>query len=232
MLSRKIVFTLLVALMSNFAIAQEFYAHVVEDINERMLVHHADFKQHINEAGTIVMYICADKAGDVTQIQVLRGKSTIKDLPTLSAVADEALNMKFNAVQKNLPQCGEMTFNFDEKPSGRKDIISASKLGQEKVIGSRPTPPSANVEIGDLGKRNILKGPNLNQIMAQDELIVLYLCADKYGRVMKAQAVRSQSTVKDAEVLLAAAKAAKIQMRFSPGKGTDCMYYKMQIEGD
>lgn len=226
---RKIAFTLLITFMYNFAVAQALYAHVVEDINQRILVSRVDFNQYVNDSGKIVMYICADNAGDVTQVQVLRSKSTIKDLSTLSAVANEALNMKFEAVRSALPQCGEMTFDFDEKPSGRKDIISTSRLGQDKVIGSRPTPPST-VETGDLGKRNILRHPNLNEVVEQDGLIVLYLCADKYGRVMKAQAVRSQSTIKDPGILLAAARAAKIQMKFSPGKGTDCMYYKMQIE--
>jgi len=226
---RKIAFTLLITLIYNFAVAQERTAHVVEDINQRILVSRADFNQHVNNAGKIVIYICADNAGDVTQIQVLRSKSTIKDLPTLSAVANEALNMKFNAVQSALPQCGEMTFDFDGKPAGRKDIISASQLGQDKVIGSRPTPPSTNVESGDLGQRNILRHPKLDET-AQDGLIVLYLCADKYGRVIKVQAVRSQSTIKDKDILLAAAKAAKKDMKFSPGKRTDCMYYKMQVE--
>lgn len=234
---RKIAFTLLLTLIYNFVVAQGHYAHVVDDINQRILVSRANFNQHVNDTGTIVMYICADNAGNVTQIQVLRSKSTIKDLPTLSAVANEALNMKFDAAQSALPQCGEMTFDFDKKPAGRKDIISASQLGQDKVInrsrpiGSRPTPPSTNVETGDLGKRNILRRPNLNEIVEQDGVIVLYLCADKYGRVMKVQAVRSQSTIKDASVLLAAAKAVKSEMKFSPGKGTDCMYYKVQIDG-
>ena len=229
---RKIAFALLATLIYNFAIAQERTAQVVEDINDRTVISPADFDQHIGDAsGRIVMYICADNAGDVTQIQVLRSKSTIKDLSILSAVANEALNMKFNAVRSTLPQCGEMTFPPNEKPIVCPDIVTASKMGENKVFGSRPTPPSTNVETGNLGERAILKRPNLDSI-EQEGTIVLYLCADKYGRVIKAQAARSQSTIKDENVLLTAAKAAKTEMKFSPGKRTDCMYYTIKIEGN
>ena len=84
---------------------------------------------------------------------------------------------------------------------------------------------------GDLGGRNILRRPKLNSIAKQDGRITIYVCADKYGRIVKAQAVKSQSTIKDKNILLAAAQAVKSEMRFSPGRGTDCMYYKVKIEG-
>jgi len=230
---RKIVFALFAILIYNFSIAQERTAQVVEDINERILLSRVNFDQHVSDAGTVVMYICADNPGSVTQIQVLRSKSTITDLKTLSAVANEALNMKFNAVQRALPQCGEMTFTFDEKPIGRMDIISASKLGQNKVIGSRPTPPSTKVETGDLGQRKILRRPQLGNIMKlveENGLAIIYVCADKYGRVIKAEPVSSQSTIKNEELLSKIAKQIKLEMKFSPANQPDCMYYKIEIE--
>lgn len=229
---KKIAFALLATLIYNFSIAQERSALVVEDINQRILVSRTNFDQHVNDTGTIVMYICADNQGNVTQIQVLRNKSTIKDLQTLSAVANEALNIKFNAVQSALPQCGEMTFNFDKKPVRRTDIASASKLGQDKVIGSRPTPPSTNVETGDLGQRKILLRPKFDtNFVKQNGLAVIYICADKYGRVIKAEPVPSQSTIKDEQLLNELAEKIKLEMKFSPAKQPDCMYYKVRIEG-
>ncbi len=187
------------------------------------------FDQHVDDVGTIVLYICADNLGDVTQIQVLRSKSTIKDLKTLSAVANEALKMKFNAVRRALPQCGEMTFTF-EQSTGRKDIISASKQGQNKVFGSRPMPPSTNVETGDLGQRKILRHANIDVTTDEPGQIVVYICADKYGRVIKAQAVRGKSSIKQADVLLSVSRAIQQQMRFAPANQQDCMYYKINIE--
>lgn len=84
---------------------------------------------------------------------------------------------------------------------------------------------------GDLGGRKILRRPNLSSIVTQNGLIVLYICADKYGRITKAQAVKSQSTIKDERILIMAAKKAKSEMRFSPGRGTDCTYYEIRIAG-
>jgi len=79
--------------------------------------------------------------------------------------------------------------------------------------------------------RNILRRPNLSSIVKENGLIVVYVCADKYGRVIKAQAVKSQSTIKNVNILFLAAKKVKSEMRFSSGEKTDCMYYKVRIGG-
>jgi len=229
MLLRKIAFALLATLIYNFSIAQERTAQVVEDINGRTQLSRVNFDQHVDDAGTIVMYICADNPGNVTQVQVLRSKSTITDLKTLSAVANEALNIKFTAVRRALPQCGEMTFTFDGKPPGRKDIISASKTGQNKVFGSRPTPPSTKVETGDLGQRKILRRPKLDNI-EEKGTAVIYICADKYGRIIKADPVPSQSTIRDEKLLNELSKKVKREMKFAPANQPDCMYYKVNVE--
>ncbi len=229
MLLKKIAFALLSILLTNFAIAQERSA-VVEDINQRVLVSRPDFDQHVNESGTIVLYICADNPGDVTHIQLLRSKSTIKDLSTLSAVANEAVNLKFNAVKKALPQCGEMTFTFDKKTVGRKDIVATSQLGQNKVFGSRPMPPSTNVEVGDLNTRKILRRADMSELTEVKGDVVVYICADKYGRVIKAESVSNQSTIKNPDIISEIVLSIKRQMKFSPGKAMDCMYYTINIE--
>lgn len=228
---KKITFTLLAILLYNFSVAQEGVAQVVDDLTNRIVVSRVNFDQYINQTGTIVMYICADNPGNVTQIQVLRHKSTIKDQSILVAVANEALNMKFNAVRRALPQCGEMTFTFDEKPVGRKDIVAASRLGEGKVIGSRPVPPGANTEAGDLGQRKILRRVQLNgDFLEQKGLAVMYICADKYGRVIKAEPVPSQSTISDEQVLDELAEKMKREMKFAPANQPDCMYYKIKME--
>lgn len=229
MLLKKIAFVLLATFMYNFALAQERSAIVVDDIKDRVLLSRVNFDQHTNDAGTVVMYICADGFGNVSQVQVLRSKSTIKDLSSLSALANEALNMKFNASRKPLASCGEITFTFDGKPRGRKDIVGVSQIGQNKVIGSHPTPPSTNVKVGDLGQRKILRRPNLDNLVKQDQFAVIYICADKYGRVIKAQPVPSKSTIKDEKVLNKLAVKVKREMKFSPGKQQDCMYYRVEI---
>ncbi len=230
MLLKKIAFALLAILLTNFAIAQERSAKVVEDINQRILLSRANFDQHVDESGTIVLYICADNPGDVTHIQVLRSKSTIKDLQTLSAVANEALSLKFNAVKSALTQCGEMTFTFDKKTVDRNDIVAASQLGQNKVFGSRPMPPSTNVEVGDLKARKILRHADMNELTETTGEVVVYICADKYGRVIKAEPVSNQSTIKDQDIISKIALKLKRQMKFSPGKTMDCMYYTITIE--
>ena len=227
---KKIAFALLAILLTNFAIAQERAAKVVEDINQRILVSRANFDQHVNESGTIVLYICADNPGDVTHIQVLRSKSTIKDLQTLSAVANEALHLKFNAVKSALTQCGEMTFTFDKKPVGRNNIVAASQLGQNKVFGSRPTPPSTNVETGNLTTRKVLRHADMDELTEMTGEVVVYICADKYGRVIKAEPVRNQSTIKNQDIISEVVLRLKRQMKFSPGKTMDCMYYTVKIE--
>jgi len=229
MFTKKIVFAFLVALMCNFVIAQEHSAQVVDGIQERILLNHVDFSQHKN-TGTVVVYICADAAGEVTQAQVSRTKSTIKDVQTLSKVANTALEMKFNAVKKLLNSCGEMTFNLDEKTPKNAPAVVNSGLRKRKIIGSRPTPPSTDVEAGDLTARNVLRGAKFNDLKQKGQ-VVIYVCADKYGRVIKAQTIKSQSTIKDDEILLEVTKRIQSQMKFSPGKQQDCMYYKVKMEG-
>lgn len=230
MFSKKIVFAFLAALMCNFAIAQERSAQVVDDIQERILLNRVNFNQHVNDEGTIVVYICANEVGEVTQARVSRTKSTIKDIQTLSVVANETLNMKFNVVRKPLASCGEMTFNFDEKPPKNAPPVVASSLTKSKIMGSRPTPPSTDVEVGDLGERNILRYAKFEDLKQVGQ-ITIYVCVDKYGRVIKSQAVKSKSTIKDNEILLKVARRVKSEMKFAPGKQQDCMYYKVRMEG-
>jgi len=223
MLLKKIAFTLLITLIYNFAVAQERSAEVVEDISDRVVHYRANFNQHVNQKAMIVMYICADSLGNVIGVQVLRGKSTIKDLETLNKLANEALKMKFYPAQSGFSYCGEMTFNL-RKPLP-PDTGSAGNN-----IGSRPTPPGKNIEIGDLNNRKILRTVNQDKWTYPSGTVVVYLCADKYGRVIKAEPVGNQSTIKDKAILSHVAVRLKKWMKFSPGKMTDCMYYTLRID--
>jgi len=219
---KKITFALLAILIYNFSFAQKHSTEVVDDISDRVVHYHANFNQHVHQKAMIAMYICADSLGNVIGVQVLRGKSTIKDLETLNKLANEALKMKFYPAQKSgLSHCGEMVFNV-RKPLP-PDTGSAGNY-----IGSRPTPPGKNIEIGDLNNRKILRTVNPDKWTYPKGKVVVYICADKYGRVIKAEPIGNQSTIKDKAILSQVAVRLKKMMKFSPGKITDCMYYTLR----
>ncbi len=104
--------------------------------------------------------------------------------------------------------------------------------------GKSPTPASGLGDgeeeqggIGDLGGRRVLKRADLKSIVKKNGSIVIYICADRYGRVVKAQAVKSKSSIKDNDILIAAARKAK-EYRFdrSPSSAPkDCMEMKFSF---
>ena len=230
MLLRKIAFVVCLALSFNFALAQERPVIIVEDISKRIVVNKANFDQHVKAAGKVVFYICADNPGNVTQVQVLRSKSSIKDFPTLSALANEACRMTFNPIRKAFQQCGEMTFTFEAPTKGRDDVVAASNMGEKKIFGSRPTPPSTRIEAGDLTARKILRNVETNELTEEKGQVVMYICADKSGRVIKSEVVEQQSTIKDSSLHIRLEKRSKIFMKFAPSDGMDCMYYTFYFE--
>jgi len=85
---------------------------------------------------------------------------------------------------------------------------------------------------GNLSSRRVLKRVDLKSVVKENGTIVIYICIDRYGRVVKSMTVKSKSSIKDDETLLAAAKAAK-GFRFNPSPESpakDCMEMKFVIE--
>ncbi len=87
--------------------------------------------------------------------------------------------------------------------------------------------------IGDMSGRRMIKRANLESIVKKNGRIEIYICIDRYGRVMTSKASIARSTIKDKDILQAAANEAK-KMRFSPDAKApkkECRYIPFTIEG-
>jgi len=193
-------------------------------------------QRHQEEEAIVIPVILSDCIWEITELKHLQALP--KDGEPIDHWSKE--DSAYADIVRGVYKSVELIRDRRNQIKIEREAKEKEKLEKERLLKEGEIVETVSIHIpktmgddykGDLGSRNILRRPNLSSIIRQNGRIVIYVCADKYGRVVKAQAVMSQSTIKDKKTLLMAAGMVKNEMRFSPGKGTDCMYYKIRIQG-